>query len=59
MEALQMLKFSITRGRRLDFTAGSSRKDELLEMETCANIETSVPDNVGLFIQALYATDDS
>jgi hypothetical protein len=39
MEALQVLKFSIKKGRSLTFTQGTSWKDELMEFELLARTE--------------------
>jgi len=38
MESLQILKFSINKGRRLDFTKGLSWEDELKEFEKAARM---------------------
>lgn len=39
MEALQVLKFSVKKGRSLTFTQGTSWKDELMEFELLARTE--------------------
>jgi hypothetical protein len=39
MEALQMMKFSIRKGRPLNFTQGMRWKDELMEFEVAARME--------------------
>ena len=39
MESLQMLKYSIQKGRPLNFTQGMQWKDELIEIEYAARLE--------------------
>ena len=56
MEALQMLKFSFKKGRGLDFTTGTSREDELGDMEDALEKEGFVPEDVPSFIRELDAS---
>lgn len=53
MEALQMLKFSLRKGRSLNFTAGTSKTAELNELEGFANHESIVPEDLMAFISHL------
>lgn len=53
MEALQMLKFSFKKGRGLDFTTGTSREDELEDMEDTLEKEGFVPEDVPSLIREL------
>ncbi|KAF7334741.1 HAT family dimerization domain-containing protein [Mycena sanguinolenta] len=60
MEALQMLKFSVKKGRSLNFTAGTSLEDEIALMETEAEDQGLVPEDptgYNSFIQALLETE--
>ncbi len=41
MEALQLLKYSIQKGRSLNFTSGLGLADELKELELEANLQNS------------------
>src|SRR5436853_7286946 len=43
MEAIQMLKFSVRKGRGLDFTAGTSRLSELDELDSVQEKQGSIP----------------
>ncbi|KAJ7472383.1 hypothetical protein B0H11DRAFT_1729332, partial [Mycena galericulata] len=56
MEALQMLKFSIKKGRGLNFTAGTSREAELALMELDMAESGLVPEDAtgfSTFLQTL------
>ncbi|KAJ7021761.1 hypothetical protein B0H16DRAFT_1330433 [Mycena metata] len=56
MEALQMLKFSIKKGRPLNFTAGTSREEEITRLESEMAEKDVVPEDVtgfSSFIQSL------
>ncbi|KAJ6588082.1 hypothetical protein B0H19DRAFT_1088574 [Mycena capillaripes] len=56
MEAVQMLKFSIKKGRGLNFTAGTSREEEIDFMEAEAEHRGLVPEDAtgySSFIQSL------
>lgn len=55
MEALQMLKFSVVKGRGLDFTSGTSRAEELKVLEECATHAISIPEDIIAFIRSLDA----
>ena len=58
MEALQMLKFTINRGRGLDFTCGTSKESELRTLELSMSEEVTVPEDINAFIQSLLVVDD-
>ena len=45
MEALQMLKFSLRNSRSLDFTAGTTKKEELEALEREMREELGIPDD--------------
>jgi hypothetical protein len=45
MEALQMLKFSLRNGRYLDFTAGTTKEEELEALEMEMREELGIPDD--------------
>jgi hAT family C-terminal dimerisation region len=49
MEALQMLKFSINRGKELNFTAGLGRQDELCALENLDHLDSLVPEDLTAF----------
>ena len=53
MEALQILKFSFQKGQGLNFTAGTSREDELDDMEDALEKEGFVPEDIPSFIREL------
>jgi hypothetical protein len=53
MEALQMLKFSVKRGRGLDFTAGLSWEMELEELEAETMALALIPEDMAAFKQHL------
>ena len=48
-----MLKFSLRKGRSLNFTAGTSKTAELNELEGFANHESIVPEDLMAFISHL------
>jgi 8-oxo-dGTP pyrophosphatase MutT (NUDIX family) len=48
MEALQMLKFSLRNGRYLDFTAGTTKEEELEALEKEMREELGIPDDTEL-----------
>jgi len=54
MEALQMLKYSIKRGRPLDFTEGTGKKDELELMERLISQQTAVLTDIEAFISSIF-----
>ncbi|KAJ7358518.1 hypothetical protein DFH08DRAFT_647261, partial [Mycena albidolilacea] len=59
MEALQMLKFSVKKGRRLNFTGGTSRVEEIALMELETEHRGLVPEDptgYNSFIQSLLNT---
>jgi hypothetical protein len=57
MEALQILKFSLRKGRGLNFTAGTSKTAELNELEASANGESIVPEDLMAFIASLESQE--
>lgn len=57
MEALQMLKFSLRKGRSLDFSAGTSKTAELIELEAFENHESIVPEDLMAFISSLESQE--
>jgi hypothetical protein len=54
MEALQVLKFGIKGGHVLSFTAGTSKADEIAELE--ADTSDPAPQSMSDFIQYLNTT---
>lgn len=59
MEALQMLKFSLKKGRALlNFTKGTARESELIELERLGEEQVGVPEDITEFIQSLLACED-
>ncbi|KAJ7344066.1 hypothetical protein DFH08DRAFT_663071, partial [Mycena albidolilacea] len=59
MEALQMLKFSSKKGRRLNFTGGTPREQEIALMELETEYRGLVPEDptgYNSFIQSLLNT---
>jgi len=53
MEALQMVKFLLKRGRPLNFTECTSKQDELELMERLVSEQTAVPDDLNEYISSL------
>ena len=53
MEALQMLKFSVQKGRGLSFTEGWDKESELRELEKLASDEGMIPEDMMAFIASL------
>jgi hypothetical protein len=53
MEALQILKFSINRGNCLNFMAGTSKSAEIELLESMADEEGVVPEDIMAFIDLL------
>ena len=53
MEALQMLKFSVKQGRGLNFTSGTSKESEIMDLELMINEQVSVPEDINGFIRRL------
>lgn len=58
MEALQMLKFGIRKGRGLDFTAGTAKKAELEVLEGIETDQQAVPEDITAFIDSLLAVEE-
>jgi hypothetical protein len=58
MEALQMLKFSVNKGRGLDFTAGMGKIVELDEMEDFEIAEGKIAEDIMAFIASLDEYED-
>lgn len=57
MEALQMLKFSIRKGRGLDFTAGTSKEAEIELLKMEMDYQSLIPEDINAFIASLLAND--
>lgn len=55
MEALQMLKFFIKQGGDLDFTAGTSKQDEIDWLEAEMKDISTVPEDLTSFIASLLS----
>ena len=53
MEALQMLKFSMKKGQGLNFTAGTSKIDEVAVLEAIDTEEAKFPEDMMAFIASL------
>lgn len=53
MEALQMLKFSVQKGRGLNFTEGLDKESEINELEKMATDEGRIPEDMMAFIASL------
>lgn len=53
MEALQLLKFSMKKGRGLCFTAGYDWAEELLQLEVLAETRELAPEDTGSFKDSL------
>lgn len=53
MEALQMLKFSLKQDRGLDFTLGTSKDAEILDLEQSLSDQATVPEDINGFIRRL------
>jgi hypothetical protein len=58
MEALQMLKFAVRKGKGLDFTSGTTRSAEIAELEALASDKQVVPEDIMAFIASLAAKDE-
>jgi len=56
MEALQMLKFSLTKGRFLNFT-GTDRQSELELMEVVMSEETLIPADMTSYLASLLTPE--
>ena len=46
MEGLQMLKYLVKQGRSINFTAGSSWKDDEVVMERLMGVDLDVPESL-------------
>ena len=57
MEALQMLKFSLRAGVTLNFTAGTSRKEEIEVLESNAADNRRLPDDITTYLNHLFKSD--
>ncbi len=53
MEALQMLKFSIMKGRGLNFTDGLDEALQIQELEDLMDQQTLIPEDMQAFIKRL------
>jgi 8-oxo-dGTP pyrophosphatase MutT (NUDIX family) len=50
MEALQMLKFSLRIGRSLNFTAGTTKEEELEALEMEMREELGIPEDADAYL---------
>ena len=53
MEVLQMLKYSVRKGRGLNFTEGTDEMSEIRELELLIEQQTSIPEDMQAFIKGL------
>ncbi|PBK81200.1 hypothetical protein ARMGADRAFT_948532, partial [Armillaria gallica] len=53
-EALQMLKFSLKQGQFINFTAGTSKEDEIAVLEATLNAEDSILEDVEAYRDYLH-----
>lgn len=53
MEQLQILKFSIKKGRGLDFTYGTRQEDEVAELEEVMNAQNGLPEDLHSYLAQL------
>lgn len=53
MEQLQMLKYSIKKGRGLHFTQGMKKEDEVRELEAYLEVAHKVPEDIHSFVVQL------
>lgn len=58
MEALQMLKFSVSKGRGLSFTDGLDKDSEIMEVEKQATDEVRTPEDMMVFIASLNELEE-
>jgi hypothetical protein len=58
MEAFQMLKFSVLRGRPLNFTQGMGKDEEERELEAWLEDQAQAPEDVKGFILSLLSQED-
>jgi hypothetical protein len=59
MEALQMVKFSIKKGRGLNFTASLGWDAELEELENATAVRALIPEDMNSFRHYLSNSDSS
>jgi len=59
MEALQMVKFSIKKGRGLNFTASLGWDVELEELENATAVQALIPEDMNSFRHYLSNSDSS
>ena len=58
MEAFQMLKYSFTRGRALNFTEGMSKEEEQKELEEWLEGRAQVPEDIKGYVLSLITKED-
>jgi hypothetical protein len=58
MEALQMLKFTVCKGKGLEFTAGTARSVEISELEALVSDKTLISKDIMAFIATLHAEEE-
>ena len=59
MEALQMLKYSVRKGRGLNFTEGTDEMSEIHELELLIEQQTSIPEDMQAFIKGLVVENSN
>lgn len=53
-----MLKFTVRKGRGLNFTTGTAKSVEIKELEALASDEILIPEDIMAFIATLQAEDN-
>ena len=53
-----MLKFAVHKGKGLNFTAGTAKSIEIMELEALASDKMMIPEDIMAFIATLQAADD-
>ena len=53
MEALQVLKFHVKQGNSLDFTEGTGREEEILELELDSERASMIPQDIETYLKSL------
>ena len=53
VEQLQMLKFSLKKGREISFTQGTSEEDQLRELTGMAETQNQAPEDLHSFLSQL------
>jgi hypothetical protein len=58
MEALQILKFVVQKGKGLNFTVGTTRSAEISQLEALATDEQLIPEDIMAFIASLEVEEE-